>query len=190
MSINATGLGPQTAITSPSNTADASGLVFSGGFATYNGKPIALSTITGDNSGRFTDAQRGQADDTLLAREKAAYGQYEGTNTQDGNKKFVESYINYVQNLPPDEQNSQRYRGTLDSARNLLNEINAQDGSKGTSKADETDEPDVIKILKGGQRAAGDSAKSKKSANTPTDRVDLSPAAHAYLLQTAKPPAT
>jgi hypothetical protein len=195
MSISLVGAGSQSA-SSPipvtktaadANTASTTGLVFSGGFATYNGKPIALSDITGDLSAKFTDAQRGQADDTLLAREKAAYGQYEGTNTQDGNKKFVESYINYVQNLPPDEKDSLRYRGTLDSARNLLSEINnTASPATTTTKASDADEPAVVKILKGGETALQKFLKSSKpSGETPNDVVDLSPAAHAYLSQTS-----
>jgi hypothetical protein len=191
MSIGATGLGFQTS-TNPQQTANAaatvspsttSGLAFSGGFATYNGQPIALSDITDDQSGKFTAAQQGQADDTLLAREKAAYGQYEGTNTQAGNKQFVVAYIAYVKSLPPDEQNSQRYRGTQASAQALLDEINAQPSTPAsTDKSGVSNLPSAITILQSGETALQKALKSSKSSNTgSTDVVDLSPAAQAYL---------
>jgi hypothetical protein len=189
MSIAATGLSPQTPTpvsptASPaagSSAAATSGLAFSGGFATYNGQPIALSDIFDDQSGRFTQAQQSQANQTLQAREKAAYGQYVGTNTQAGNKQFVVAYINYVKSLPPDEQNSQRYRGTLTSAENLLNEIN---GLPSTPKPDDTN--GTLRILRSGETALQDALKSSKSsAKVPTDVVDLSPAAQAYLSTTS-----
>jgi hypothetical protein len=197
MSIAAPGLSPQPP-TNPAATAASpaagssasatSGLVFSGGFATYNGQPIALSDIFDDQSGRFTQAQQSQANQTLQAREKAAYGQYVGTNTQAGNKQFVVAYINYVKSLPPDEQNSQRYRGTLTSAENLLNEINTgrTGAPTGTTQSDSSQESPVLRILRGNKTALQDGLKSSQSSTSaPTDVIDLSPAAQAYLSKSA-----
>jgi hypothetical protein len=191
MSIGATGLGSQTSTNSPltanaaatASPSTTGGLAFKGGFATYNGQPIALSDITDDNSGKFTVAQQGQADDTLLAREKAAYGQYEGTNTQAGNKQFVVAYIAYVKGLPSGEQNSQRYKGTQASAQALLDEINAMPGTPaGTDKSGVTRPLTAITILQGAETALQKALKRLKgSSTTPTDVVDLSPTAQTYL---------
>jgi hypothetical protein len=60
-------IGSQVAhqISSSTSDANSSGLVFNASGAKFNGKVIALSDIIDNKTGRFTDAQKGQADDLL-----------------------------------------------------------------------------------------------------------------------------
>jgi hypothetical protein len=161
--------------------------VFSGGFAAYNGQPVALSTIIDDKTGKYTQTQQSEADTQLQAREYNAFGKYAGSDSQAGNKQFVVAYISYVQNLPPDEQNSQRYAGTLQSAQNLLSEINntpnssASSSSTSTSGTDGTNGSGVLLILQGLNKALKGEKSGKSSQSAPVDIVDLSPAARSYL---------
>lgn len=52
------------------------GLVFDANGAKFNGKQIALSDLISDESDRFTDAQKGQASELLLSREKRPFYRY------------------------------------------------------------------------------------------------------------------
>jgi hypothetical protein len=163
-----------------------SGLVFNGGLATYAGKPVALSDIYDDKTGKYTEAQQVQASETQNVSEQAAFGKYAGSGTQAGNKQYFEAYVSYVQNLPIYEQNSQRYSGTLQAAKNFLSEIDkAPSPSTGTSESDDANESGVRKILKSGPAAQDKNNKStalgKGPHLAPVDFVDLSPAAHTYL---------
>jgi len=194
MSIAAIGSAPPPLTTLPtsvgSNASNNSGLVYSGNLAAYNGQPIALSAIIDNSNGQFTTAQQAEANKVQSAAEYNAFGKYAGSDSQAGNKQFVVAYISYVQSLPPYEQNSQRYAGTLQSAQNLLSEINntpnssATSSSTSTSGTDGTNESGALLILQGLNKALKGEKSGKSSQSAPVDIVDLSPAAQSYLSTT------
>jgi hypothetical protein len=186
MSISATGISPPPPSSVGSNPSNNSGLVFSGNLATYNGQPIALSAIQDDNTGKFTQAQQLEANKIQSAAEYNAFGKYAGSDTQAGNKQYIVAYINYVKSLPPYEQNSQRYAGTLQAAQNLLNQIdNTSSSSTSTSASNVTNEPGVLRILQGLGKESKSAKSGQSSQSTPVDVVDLSPAAQSYLSTTS-----
>jgi hypothetical protein len=188
MSIAATGVSPSPTAPSSvgSNASNNSGLVFNGNLATYNGQPIALSAIYDNTSGQFTTAQQSEANKVQSAAEYNAFGKYAGSDSQAGIKQYFQAYISYVQSLPPYEQNSQRYAGTLQAAKNFLNEMdNTPSSSTGTSASNVTNEPGVLRILQGLGKESKSAKSGQSSQSTPVDVVDLSPAAQSYLSTTS-----
>jgi hypothetical protein len=138
-----TGQTPQTDSSEPTSP---NGLVFSVAGASYKGQPIALSDVIDDRVGNFTSAQKAQAEQLLLSREKKGFASrlspsISGTDAQKNAVlvAFYESYVGYLKNLSPAEQQSERYRGQLASARATLQQLQGQsfnpDGSLAASSS-------------------------------------------------------
>ncbi len=72
------------------------------------------------NYGKYTTKQMEDAFNKINAREYAAFGHLAGDATPEGIVKFAQAYVNYYNQLSPEEQNSQRYKGTGASAAALL----------------------------------------------------------------------
>jgi len=77
------------------------------------------------NFGKYTDKQMNDAFNKINAREYAAFGHLAGDASLPGIKKLAEAYINYINQLSPEEQNSGRYKGTKESMTALLAGANA-----------------------------------------------------------------
>ena len=64
------------------------------------------------NFGKYTDKQIADATNKLNAREYAAFGHFAGNATPQGVAKLAEAYVNYMNQMSPEEQNGARYKGT------------------------------------------------------------------------------
>jgi hypothetical protein len=72
------------------------------------------------NFGKYTDKQIADATNKLNAREYAAFGHFAGDATPQGIAKLAEAYVNYMNQMSPEEQNGARYKGTKEGAIALL----------------------------------------------------------------------
>jgi hypothetical protein len=76
--------------------------------------------------GKYTDQQILEASKKLNAQEYAAFGHFGNDASSQGIAKLATAYINYINSLQPEEQNSGRYAGTKESMTALLAAANAQ----------------------------------------------------------------
>ena len=109
---------------SPSKT---QGLVFDSKGALYNGKRIALSDIMANTDKIFTDKECQAASRHLNQMEAAGFW-WTNTGATDpaSLKNFFQTYKKYIESLPPEEQNSQRYKGQIQIADQEIATFNSQ----------------------------------------------------------------
>jgi hypothetical protein len=110
--------------TSPSNRGV---LVFDAQGATVGGKRVALMDIIDSTDGTYTDTERQAAVRQINQRETAGFRWAEPTS-QDPTalKQYYATYLNYLTKLPPEEQNSSRYKGQIDTAHQLIKSADQQ----------------------------------------------------------------
>ena len=75
--------------------------------------------------GKYTDQQIADATNKLNAREYSAFGYFGNDASSQGIAKYAAAYVNYINSLSPEEQNSVRYKGTKESMTALLAAANA-----------------------------------------------------------------
>lgn len=97
--------------------------------------------------GKYTDKEIADATNKLNAREYAAFGHFGDDASAQGIKKFTEAYLNYLNQLSPEEQNSIRYKGTRNGAMALLAGVNAQIAEGKTNPGKKADQPTSLLIM-------------------------------------------
>ena len=97
--------------------------------------------------GKYTDKEIADATNKLNAREYAAFGHFAGDASAQGIKKLSEAYLNYLNQLSPEEQNSIRYKGTKEGAMALLAGVNAQIAEGKTNPGKKADQPTSLLIM-------------------------------------------
>lgn len=97
--------------------------------------------------GKYTDKQIADATNKLNAREYAAFGHFGDDASSQGIKQFTEAYLNYLNQLSPEEQNSIRYKGTREGATALLAGVNAQIAEEKNNPAKKTGQPTSLLIM-------------------------------------------
>jgi len=113
-----------TPTTPPSNRGV---LVFDAQGATVGGKRVALMDIIDSTDGTYTDTERQAAVRQINQRETAGFRWAEPTS-QDPTalKQYYATYLNYLTKLSPEEQNSSRYKGQIDTAHQLIKSADQQ----------------------------------------------------------------
>jgi len=106
------------------------GLVFDAKGALYNGKRVAIADVIANQDRLFTH------DESLAASRHRAQMEAAGfmwTNTGATDpwslKNFFATYKNYLQSLPEEELNSQRYKGQMEVANQEIARFTAQQSS-------------------------------------------------------------
>ncbi len=97
--------------------------------------------------GKYTDKQIADATNKLNAREYAAFGHFGDDASSQGIKQFTEAYLNYLNQLSPEEQNSIRYKGTKESATALLAGVNAQIAEGKNNPGKKANQPTSLLIM-------------------------------------------
>jgi hypothetical protein len=110
-------------------------LVFDAIGATVGGKRVALTDIINSTDGTYSDTERKAAVRQINQRETAGF-RWAKPTTQDpvALKQYYATYLNYITKLPPEEQNSDRYKGQIDVARKLIKEADRQIAIANVSK--------------------------------------------------------
>jgi hypothetical protein len=104
-------------------------LVFDAMGATVGGKRVALMDIIDNTDGTYTDTERQAAVRQINQRETAGFRWAEpASDSQDpvALKQYYATYLNYLNKLPPEEQNSSRYKGQVEVAHQLMNDADRQ----------------------------------------------------------------
>ncbi|HEX9447536.1 MAG TPA: hypothetical protein VF920_06125 [Dongiaceae bacterium] len=102
-------------------------LIFDAVGATLGGKRVALTDIINSTDGTYTETERKAAVRQINQRETAGF-RWAKPTTQDpvAMKQYYATYLSYLTKLPPEEQNSARYKGQTDVARKLMKEADRQ----------------------------------------------------------------
>jgi hypothetical protein len=153
-----------------------------------------LGAIADNKDGRYSAEQQSDAFEKLNVQEYAAFGHLSGSGSSWGMRDQMKAYVKYVEGLSPEDQQSDRYRGTLGSVKSMISQFDAYirdnnipDIRKGGG-GDAAKIPDspIVKMLKESAEAlaktvddrtkAREDAKTAASASTPVN-VTLSTAA-------------
>lgn len=113
------------------------GAIFGNALRSLRPYPENLSAII--ENPRSTREQQIAANDALNAREFLAFGVYTTTSTLD----FARAYIQYYDSLSPEEQNSNRYKGTREEMVGVAKRAAAEEG-KPTGDLDKPQDPILI----------------------------------------------
>lgn len=110
-------------------------LVFDAIGATVGGKRVALTDIINSKDGTYSETERKAAVRQINQRETAGF-RWAKPTTQDPTalKQYYATYLSYLTKLPPEEQNSDRYKGQIDVARKLIKEADRQIAMANVSK--------------------------------------------------------
>ncbi|HVJ41730.1 MAG TPA: hypothetical protein VM639_09540 [Dongiaceae bacterium] len=109
------------------SAANRGALVFDSQGATVGGKRVALIDIIDSTDGTYTDTEREAAVRQLNQRETAGF-RWSAPNSQDPTalKQYYATYLSYLNKLSPEEQNSSRYKGEIDHAKQLIKDSDRQ----------------------------------------------------------------
>lgn len=138
-----------------------------------------LSVIADNKDGKYTDAQVKEAFNKREARHmeflRYAIG-FGGDGSLQGMKNTTAAYINYINKLSPEEQNSSIYKGTKEAAVGLLAQIEgALTGERANIKKKPEDAEDpLIKLLRTGQKEMLDRLETKTVQATNQTNVTVS----------------
>ena len=150
-----------------------------------------LTAMVDNKDGRYTLEQQRDATEKLNTQEYAAFGHLSGSGSSWGMRDFLKAYVKYVEKLSPEDQQSDRYRGSLGPAKAQIQQFDAYirnnnipDTRKGGGTAEKIPDSPIVEMLKKGEEAlakhaakkAGDGAEQKASEATPVN-VTLSTAA-------------
>ncbi len=135
--------------------------------------------------GKFTNQQMYDATDRLNTKENMAFLSILTTNfppSTETVKRFAKAYINYINQLSPEDQNSHRYKGTKESMTALLSSVSTQtDNEQSTSgKKSKKATSDIVKMLEDmlkNFQEINNRTKSSAKETTRTDKVTISEAA-------------
>jgi len=135
--------------------------------------------------GKFTDQQMYDATDRLNARENMAFLSILTSNfppSTETIKRFAKAYINYINQLSPEDQNSHRYKGTKESMTALLASVSIQTGNEQSTsgKKSEKTTSDIVKMLEDILQyfqEMNSRPKSSAKETAGTDQVTISEAA-------------
>lgn len=97
-----------------------------------------LATVLDDS--KASQAEKNAANEAMQAREQLAFGRFAATSTLD----YARAYIEYYDSLSPEEQNSDRYRGTRE---NMVAVANQASGATGEDVGDLSKSQDPIAML-------------------------------------------
>jgi hypothetical protein len=151
----------------------------------------SLTGMVDNKDGRYTLEQQRDATERLNAQEYTAFGHLSGSGSSWGMRDFLKAYVKYVEHLSPEDQQSDRYRGSLGPVKAQIQEFdsyirnnNIPDTRKGGGGKEKIPDSPIVIMLKNAQealvkhaeeKARGDEEK-KKSESTPVN-VTLSTAA-------------
>ncbi len=82
--------------------------------------PILILETLCQKEQPYSQRELGAASEEVNRREYMAFGHLAGDATWGGIAKFAKAYIAYVNQLTPEEQSTQRYAGSVESASELL----------------------------------------------------------------------
>ncbi len=135
--------------------------------------------------GKFTDQQMYDATDRLNAKENMAFLSILTSNfppNAETVKRYAKAYINYINQLSPEDQNSHRYKGTKESMMALLASVSKQASNEQSKSGKESKKvtPDIVKMLEDiikNFQEINNRSKSSTKESTSTDQVTISEAA-------------
>jgi hypothetical protein len=151
----------------------------------------SLTAMSDNKDGRYTMEQQREAGEKLNAQEYAAFGHLSGSGSSWGMRDFLKAYVKYVENLSPEDQQGDRYRGTLAPTKAMISQFdsyirnnNIPDIRKGSGGKEKIPDSPIVEMLKKAEEALAKHAAEKargdeereKSGSTPVN-VTLSTAA-------------
>jgi hypothetical protein len=133
----------------------------------------SLTAMVDNKDGKYSLEQQRDATEKLNAREYAAFGHLAGSGSSWGMRDFLKAYVKYVENLSPEDQQSDRYRGSLGPVKAQISEFdsyirnnNIPDTRKGGGSKEKIPDSPIVEMLKSAEESlAKHAAKRTKELN-------------------------
>jgi hypothetical protein len=142
----------------------------------------SLTAMSDNKDGRYTMDQQREAGEKLNAREYAAFGHLAGSGSSWGIRDTLKAYVKYVEGLPPEEQQSDRYRGTMAPTKAMISQFDAYiqnnhipDTRKGGGKNEKIPDSPIVEMLKKGEEALAKHAAKKTKDGEEQNASDSNP---------------